>query len=334
MVCDIKLLLQDPQLRLHPGTICLVSDDGEQIFASSLRAAGERGWRTVLVSKNGSTRLMQGAAHQSLGWANCNARARAVSPCRVLVFIVVTLIHSLMICVKLGFEITGHFPKSRDVFVSQPSTQFQMHVFAGTDLNFVSVAAQDKGLHARTVEPPKARKLEAPPSEAPLVTIRASSEHLGVDFAMTIPATKQRESFSLLLFDLASAINSGQVLDMRQEDGMKSFEARLSRNLWNRDAQQRYYTELAKDRPNGVYEQQAMKMHEMRLSYYRELDHLRDQLGIKMQEYRPPIQTRRRQKNALAAQMLQKMGCLRSRICLWCVSADGRRRRSPWNRIG
>lgn len=81
MVCDIKLLLQDPQLRLHPGTICLVSDDGEQIFASSLRAAGERGWRTVLVSKNGSTRLMQGAAHQSLGWANCNARARAVSPC-------------------------------------------------------------------------------------------------------------------------------------------------------------------------------------------------------------------------------------------------------------
>ncbi|CAE7942259.1 unnamed protein product, partial [Symbiodinium necroappetens] len=104
MVCDIKLLLQDPELRLHPGTICLVSDDTEQSFASSLRAAGQRGWGTALVSKNGSTRLMQGAAHRSLGWGNCNARARAV---RVLVFIVVTLIHSLMICVKLGFEITG-----------------------------------------------------------------------------------------------------------------------------------------------------------------------------------------------------------------------------------
>ncbi|OLP73821.1 hypothetical protein AK812_SmicGene46818, partial [Symbiodinium microadriaticum] len=36
------------------------------------------------------------------------------------------------------------------------------------------------------------------------------------------------ENFSLLLFDLASAINSGQVLDMRQENGMKSFEARLA----------------------------------------------------------------------------------------------------------
>mmetsp|Transcript_11660 Transcript_11660/g.22189 ORF Transcript_11660/g.22189 Transcript_11660/m.22189 type:complete len:114 (+) Transcript_11660:82-423(+) len=37
----------------------------------------------------------------------------------VLVFIVVTLVHSLMICVKMGFEISRHFPKSRDLFVSQ-----------------------------------------------------------------------------------------------------------------------------------------------------------------------------------------------------------------------
>mmetsp|Transcript_102851 Transcript_102851/g.245119 ORF Transcript_102851/g.245119 Transcript_102851/m.245119 type:complete len:114 (+) Transcript_102851:82-423(+) len=62
--------------------------------------------------------------------SNCRICAGVMSGCiagllkiegtlGVLVFIVVTLIHSLMICVKLGFEITGHFPKSRDVFVSQ-----------------------------------------------------------------------------------------------------------------------------------------------------------------------------------------------------------------------
>ncbi|CAE7248237.1 CYP20-3 [Symbiodinium sp. KB8] len=91
MVCDIKLLLQDPELRLHPGTICLVSDDAEQSFASSLRAAGQRGWRTALVSKRCLVQFC-GYQRQHEG---------------VLVFIVVTLIHSLMICVKLGFEITG-----------------------------------------------------------------------------------------------------------------------------------------------------------------------------------------------------------------------------------
>lgn len=37
----------------------------------------------------------------------------------VAVFIVVTLIHSTMIAAKMGFEITRHFPKSRDLFVSQ-----------------------------------------------------------------------------------------------------------------------------------------------------------------------------------------------------------------------
>lgn len=30
-----------------------------------------------------------------------------------------TLIHSTMIAAKMGFEITRHFPKSRDLFVSQ-----------------------------------------------------------------------------------------------------------------------------------------------------------------------------------------------------------------------
>ncbi|CAE7334872.1 unnamed protein product [Symbiodinium natans] len=63
---------------------------------------------------------------------------------------------------------------------------------------------------------------------------------------------------------------------MQQEVGMRTFEARLSRNLWNREAQKKFYGELGK-----VYEQQALKLHEMRLSYYRELDHLRDQLGLK-----------------------------------------------------
>ncbi|CAJ1418249.1 unnamed protein product [Effrenium voratum] len=43
-----------------------------------------------------------------------------------------------------------------------------------------------------------------------------------------------------------------------------------------RQAQYRFLAELGK-----AYEQQAIKMHEMRQSYYREIDHLRDQLGIK-----------------------------------------------------
>ncbi|CAK9014191.1 unnamed protein product [Durusdinium trenchii] len=35
------------------------------------------------------------------------------------VFILVTLIHSLMIAAKMEFEVHRHFPKSRDLFVSQ-----------------------------------------------------------------------------------------------------------------------------------------------------------------------------------------------------------------------
>lgn len=34
-------------------------------------------------------------------------------------FIMITLLHSLMIAAKMGFEVTRHFPKSRDLFVSQ-----------------------------------------------------------------------------------------------------------------------------------------------------------------------------------------------------------------------
>eukprot|EP00930_Biecheleria_cincta_P070547 TRINITY_DN58186_c0_g1_i1.p1 TRINITY_DN58186_c0_g1~~TRINITY_DN58186_c0_g1_i1.p1 ORF type:complete len:134 (-),score=23.90 TRINITY_DN58186_c0_g1_i1:50-451(-) len=37
----------------------------------------------------------------------------------VLVWIVVTLLHSVMIFTKMGFSCTRYFPKSRDVFVSQ-----------------------------------------------------------------------------------------------------------------------------------------------------------------------------------------------------------------------
>ncbi|CAJ1446391.1 unnamed protein product [Effrenium voratum] len=94
------------------------------------------------------------------------------------------------------------------------------------------------------------------------------------------PSTKKllvmKESFPLLLSDLASSINQGKVLDMQQEVCMKAFEARLNRNATMRQAQYRFLAELGK-----AYEQQAIKMHEMRQSYYREIDHLRDQLGIK-----------------------------------------------------
>mmetsp|Transcript_59227 Transcript_59227/g.105228 ORF Transcript_59227/g.105228 Transcript_59227/m.105228 type:complete len:128 (-) Transcript_59227:53-436(-) len=37
----------------------------------------------------------------------------------VFMFILVTLLHSLMIFVKMGGEATRHFPKSKDLFVSQ-----------------------------------------------------------------------------------------------------------------------------------------------------------------------------------------------------------------------
>mmetsp|Transcript_120169 Transcript_120169/g.340153 ORF Transcript_120169/g.340153 Transcript_120169/m.340153 type:complete len:130 (+) Transcript_120169:120-509(+) len=37
----------------------------------------------------------------------------------VFVFVLITVMHSLMIFVKMGFAVTRHFPNARDVFVNQ-----------------------------------------------------------------------------------------------------------------------------------------------------------------------------------------------------------------------
>mmetsp|Transcript_109198 Transcript_109198/g.315524 ORF Transcript_109198/g.315524 Transcript_109198/m.315524 type:complete len:129 (+) Transcript_109198:69-455(+) len=39
----------------------------------------------------------------------------------VFIFVLVTLLHSAMICAKMGFHTQRHFPKAHDVFVNQSS---------------------------------------------------------------------------------------------------------------------------------------------------------------------------------------------------------------------
>merc|ERR1712217_324830 len=50
----------------------------------------------------------------------------------VFVFIVVTLIHSTMIMVKMGFNVTRHFPRGHDIFVSQFSSGLMSYILFWT----------------------------------------------------------------------------------------------------------------------------------------------------------------------------------------------------------
>ncbi|CAE8648198.1 unnamed protein product, partial [Polarella glacialis] len=68
-------------------------------------------------------------AHNARTLGNCRIFSGVMAGCiagllkieglsGVAVFILVTLLHSLMIFAKMGFDCTRHFPKSKDVFVT------------------------------------------------------------------------------------------------------------------------------------------------------------------------------------------------------------------------
>eukprot|EP00931_Biecheleriopsis_adriatica_P086937 TRINITY_DN61484_c0_g1_i1.p2 TRINITY_DN61484_c0_g1~~TRINITY_DN61484_c0_g1_i1.p2 ORF type:complete len:127 (-),score=31.84 TRINITY_DN61484_c0_g1_i1:50-430(-) len=95
---------QDPSKDSKKGQVQQKDEDGEFMQIAAL----QQNLRTL-----SNCRILAGVM------AGCIAgllRIEGLSG--ALVFVTVTLIHSCMIAAKLGFEVTRHFPKTRDVFVS------------------------------------------------------------------------------------------------------------------------------------------------------------------------------------------------------------------------
>jgi len=117
-----------------------------------------------------------------------------------------------------------------------------------------------------------ATKLAAKALQEPMVTIRAESEELGLDFQLSLPVTDQK-CFPSFITELAQAITRGTALNMRQSIEMRAWEHGLVRNKELRRERHEFYAEVQKN-----FEQLSRAVQQMKRDYYREIDHLRDQL--------------------------------------------------------
>merc|ERR1719198_1159772 len=81
------------------------ADDGEFLFMPAL----QHNARTLAHTRIFSGCMAGGVA----GLLKCEGLSG------VFVFIVITLLHSAMIFMKMGGDVTRHFPKAQDIFVSQ-----------------------------------------------------------------------------------------------------------------------------------------------------------------------------------------------------------------------
>eukprot|EP00928_Gymnodinium_smaydae_P026977 TRINITY_DN21013_c0_g1_i1.p1 TRINITY_DN21013_c0_g1~~TRINITY_DN21013_c0_g1_i1.p1 ORF type:complete len:847 (-),score=134.93 TRINITY_DN21013_c0_g1_i1:231-2648(-) len=112
-----------------------------------------------------------------------------------------------------------------------------------------------------------------------MVTLRASSEDLGFDFAlalqMALPERRgeQRCDCSALVAELSRGISQGAALDMRDKIAARRFDQQVEESVQNWADQRAFYAELS-----GCYERMARLLKEMRRDYWREIDHLRNNL--------------------------------------------------------
>lgn len=110
--------------------------------------------------------------------------------------------------------------------------------------------------------------------EAPVMTIRADCQELGIDFAISIPMkTPESHSFQGLFTTLAQQVAQGNALDVRQFVDSKRFTERLERSLQARDDRHEFYTRIQKQ-----FEHLTESVHLMKRDYYREIDRLREEI--------------------------------------------------------
>lgn len=118
------------------------------------------------------------------------------------------------------------------------------------------------------------------PLDDPVVCVRATSEELGLDFALTVPVKSTRvDSISNMLADLAIAIGNGTALDMKQLADADSFTATVQHRIQLRTEQHEFYNQV-KQR----YEHISATIQQLKRDYYREIDQLRDQLQAKQRD--------------------------------------------------
>jgi len=129
----------------------------------------------------------------------------------------------------------------------------------------------------------------APPPDASqelALTLQVESADLGLHFAVDIPmkATPEGTSFRSLAALAAKALSSGIALDMNKADDMRRFEESLQKRAERRQEEQQFYVEVGR-----TFGRMATNMQTLKRDYYREVEHLRQQISIMKRnaEYQP-----------------------------------------------
>jgi len=109
----------------------------------------------------------------------------------------------------------------------------------------------------------------------PRVSVRASCPELGLDHLIVLSVNgKRTDKLHDLVTDLATAIARGEAADMRMTVETRGFEVGLQKRADLQKVQHQFYIEMHKS-----FEQIVTLFQKAKHDYYKEIDHLRNQLS-------------------------------------------------------
>lgn len=111
----------------------------------------------------------------------------------------------------------------------------------------------------------------------PRLRVRIDSIDLGLDFAMMLTCKGSSEDRpSVLLTRLAQAVQDGSALDLRQSSELQKLENDIQRCCDAREDMHEFYRQLSYS-----YQTASVKLHQVKMDYHKEVDHLREMLWRK-----------------------------------------------------
>jgi len=108
----------------------------------------------------------------------------------------------------------------------------------------------------------------------PRLWVRVDSIDLGLDFSMMLACNGSPEDRpSVLLTRLARAVQDSSALDLQQSSELQRLEKDMQRCFDARKDMHHFYRQLSQK-----HQQMSVKLHQMKIDYHREVDHLREML--------------------------------------------------------